>query len=130
MKFNNLLNKLNYYLKDSYGFDRLSKYFFIAGVLCFATRYLFLAGLGLMGYAIWRSLSKNRYKRYEELQGFNNALSSLKYSFTNRKQVINNLINYKVFICPSCSQKLRVPRKKGKITITCRKCGNQFKGKS
>lgn len=130
LRFNNFFNKMSYYLKDFYGFDRLSKYTFIAGALCFASKYLFLVGLGLMGYAIWRSLSKNRYKRYEELQAFNNALSSLKYSFTNRKQVINNFINYKVFKCPSCSQKLRVPRKKGKITITCRKCGNEFKGRS
>lgn len=130
MKFNNFLNKLAYYLKDFYGFDRLSKYTFIAGALLLATKYLFLVGLGLMGYAVWRSLSKNRYKRYEELQSFNNALLSIKYGFSNRKQIINNVLNYKVFTCPNCSQKLRVPRKKGKITITCKKCGNEFKGKS
>ena len=37
---------------------------------------------------------------------------------------------YKVFKCPKCSQKLRVPRGKGKIMITCRRCGNEFKKRS
>lgn len=130
LRFNDFFNKLRYYLKDSYGFDRLSKYIFIAGALCFAIKYLSIIGLGLMGYSIWRSLSKNRYKRYEELQKFNDVLSAVKYKFNNRKEFIDNIAHYKIFICPNCSQKLRVPRKKGKITITCKKCGTQFKGKS
>ena len=33
---------------------------------------------------------------------------------------------YKVFICPTCKQKLRVPRGKGKISISCPKCGTSF----
>ena len=34
--------------------------------------------------------------------------------------------NYKVFSCPTCKQKLRVPRGKGKISISCPKCGTSF----
>ena len=33
---------------------------------------------------------------------------------------------YKVFKCPDCKQKLRVPRGKGRIQITCRRCGREF----
>ena len=37
---------------------------------------------------------------------------------------------YKYFICPQCAQRLRVPRGKGKLRVTCTKCGNVFETKS
>lgn len=37
---------------------------------------------------------------------------------------------YRFLICPQCSQRLRVPRGKGKIRVTCTKCRNQFIAKS
>ncbi len=38
--------------------------------------------------------------------------------------------SYRYLICPQCSQRLRVPRGKGKIRVTCTKCRNQFIAKS
>jgi len=35
--------------------------------------------------------------------------------------------DHKIFNCPACGQKVRVPRGKGKIMITCPKCGHEFK---
>ncbi len=37
---------------------------------------------------------------------------------------------YKYFSCTQCAQRLRVPRGKGKLRITCTRCGNQFEIKS
>ena len=37
---------------------------------------------------------------------------------------------YKIFRCPGCGQKIRIPRGHGKIQIHCRVCGNDFMGKS
>lgn len=37
---------------------------------------------------------------------------------------------YKYFICPQCAQRLRVPRGKGKLRVTCTRCGNKFEIKS
>lgn len=37
---------------------------------------------------------------------------------------------YRYLICPQCSQRLRVPRGKGRIRVTCTKCRNQFMAKS
>ena len=34
------------------------------------------------------------------------------------------------FKCPSCGQQLRVPRGRGRITVTCRACGASFQEKS
>ena len=35
-------------------------------------------------------------------------------------------IRYKIYKCPKCRQKLRVPRGKGKIRISCRRCQYEF----
>lgn len=32
---------------------------------------------------------------------------------------------YKIFQCKSCGRKIRVPRGKGKIEVTCPICGNK-----
>lgn len=37
---------------------------------------------------------------------------------------------FKYFICPQCAQRLRVPRGKGKLRVTCTRCGNKFEIKS
>ena len=37
---------------------------------------------------------------------------------------------YKYFMCPQCAQRLRVPRGKGKLRVTCTNCGNVFETKS
>jgi len=39
---------------------------------------------------------------------------------------IERLMNYKVVSCPSCEARLRVPRAKGKLKITCPKCKHGF----
>ncbi|MCD8001749.1 MAG: hypothetical protein LUE95_04085, partial [Oscillospiraceae bacterium] len=38
--------------------------------------------------------------------------------------------DYVFFRCPSCKAMLRVPRGKGRIRVTCRKCGNAFEKKT
>lgn len=46
------------------------------------------------------------------------------------KQQWREYRTYRYLICPQCSQRLRVPRGKGKIRVTCTKCRNQFIAKS
>ena len=33
---------------------------------------------------------------------------------------------YHHFACPACGQKLRVPKGRGKVVVTCPKCGREF----
>ncbi len=73
-----------------------------------------LISYALMVWAIFRTLSRNTYRRYRENQRFHQILEMI----TDRKN--------RHFQCPKCKEIVLVPRGKGKITITCPKCGEKF----
>jgi hypothetical protein len=39
---------------------------------------------------------------------------------------IESLLDYNVTPCSGCNTKLRIPKDKGKIAVTCPKCNNKF----
>ena len=75
---------------------------------------LVVLSYGLMIWAIWRTLSRNTYKRYQENRKF--------LQMVDRAKDRNN----RYFDCPKCRQLVRVPRGKGKISITCPRCKEKF----
>ena len=75
---------------------------------------LVVLSYGLMIWAIWRTLSRNTYKRYQENRKF--------LQLVDRAKDRNN----RYFDCPKCRQLVRVPRGKGKISITCPRCKEKF----
>lgn len=130
MNNNKFLNKLAYSLKDCYGFDKLSKYLYIIGLVLSLNRFTAPFGLALTLCGTWRCFSKNKYRRYQELSVFEKYIGSYKQRLSNSKSSVIQLKNYKVYKCPNCSQKLRVPRKQGRIVISCKKCSAEFRGRS
>ena len=64
--------------------------------------------------AIVRTLSRNVYKRYEENRKFLLFFQKLKDK------------EHRYYNCPRCHQQVRVPKGKGKISITCPKCREKF----
>jgi hypothetical protein len=79
-----------------------------------ATLILTAVSYGLMIWAIFRTLSRNTYKRYRENRRYLLLLDRIK----DRQ--------HRYFDCPRCHQSVRVPRGKGKIAITCPKCKEKF----
>ena len=77
---------------------------------------LILTGLSyaMMFWAIFRTLSRNTYKRYQENRKFLQFFDRLKDR------------DHRYYDCPKCHQVVRVPRGKGKIAITCPKCREKF----
>ncbi|ADK13958.1 MULTISPECIES: zinc finger containing protein [Clostridium] len=126
----NFLNKLSYYFRESYGIDKLSTHLYIGGIVLSLFRRTATLGFVFFIYSTWRCLSRNKYRRYKELEAYENFISPLAKRFSGFTYSMNNHKQYKIFKCPNCSQKLRVPRHKGKITITCKNCGTSFKRKS
>lgn len=39
---------------------------------------------------------------------------------------IESLIDYTVESCPKCSKRVRVPKGKGKLQISCKECGEKY----
>jgi DNA-directed RNA polymerase subunit M/transcription elongation factor TFIIS len=81
-------------------------------------------------YSYWRTLSRNVYKRSAENDRYIAATSGIRTFFRNEDTKFKQRKSFKFFKCPSCKTMLRVPRGKGKIQITCKKCGNRFTGKT
>lgn len=130
MNRKNYLNNFKNHFKDSYGLDRLNKYLFVAGLVLSLSRFTSMFGFLLVAYGTWRYFSKDRTRRYKELLAFEHYLDKFKRKYSKGKSSIVQYRQYKVFKCPNCSQKLRVPRKKGKLLIGCKKCDTVFRGKS
>lgn len=129
----NFLDRLRYYFRDCYGIDKLSTCILILSViLSFISfnRYVELVAFALLVYVIFRTISRNKYKRYQELAAFNSFIFKMQQKFYSIKASFTQRKDYKILKCPNCSQKLRLPRNKGKVTITCSKCGTKFKAKS
>lgn len=93
-------------------------------------RYLYILVFAVLGYAYFRMLSRNTYKRREENGKYIRARYKLSAAVKVRRERWIQRKDYKFFTCPSCKTTLRVPRGHGKIKIVCRKCGNSFTGKS
>ena len=68
----------------------------------------------LMGWAVFRCFSRNTYKRYRENCRFLMLIDRIKDR------------SHRYYSCPRCHQPVRVPKGKGKISITCPKCKEKF----
>lgn len=132
--------------RELYGWDRFSKVILVIGILLLVTRSWILAA-ALIIYSVWRSRSTNMRGRnnekfvYENIEkNFHYKIKKFTQSFKqNLKNFKNKLKEYKpvekfkekrnyiITYCPKCSQKLRVPRRKGKIIVTCSKCSSEFR---
>jgi len=81
-------------------------------------------------FSYFRMFSRNTYRRRAE----NNAYLTLRYNLTRKfsglKQRMQQKKYYRFFKCPKCGITTRVPKGKGKIRITCPKCGESFVRKS
>ena len=129
---NGFLNRLKagfrHFMLGRYGADKLNMAILTGGVICcvavmfipLPTVDLALTGVSymLMGWAIFRMLSRNTYKRYQENRRYLRLLERLK----DRE--------HRYYDCPRCRQVVRVPKGKGKISITCPKCKEKFVRKS
>ena len=121
---NKLSQGLRRFMTGRYGTDRLNMAILTAGVVIalismfvkvpLLNLVLTLVSYLLMGWAIFRTLSRNTYKRYRENRKFLMFVDRFKDK------------EHRYFDCPRCRQPVRVPRHKGKIAITCPKCKETF----
>jgi len=86
---------------------------FIRGI-----EFLVIFSYALLLWTIYRMFSRNIAARQREAAAYNR----FKKFFTDRQN--------RYYACPSCGQTVRVPRKKGRISIKCPRCGQRFEKKT
>ena len=125
-------NWLRNFMIGRYGPDQLNMALLIVAVIIGIVGSLInfpivsLLGDAILIYALFRLFSKNIYARRRENDRFLRFWSPIKTKIKNKAVQIKSMRYYKFFVCPGCKKTLRVPRKKGKIQITCPKCGERF----
>ena len=112
------------FMAGRYGTDKLNMAILGVGVaVCVVSMFvrypwvnlvLAVISYGLMIWALLRCFSRNTWKRYEENRKYLRFLDRLKDR------------DHRYYDCPRCRQTVRVPRGKGKISITCPKCKEKF----
>lgn len=122
------------FMSGRYGSDEFSRFLCVFSLVCMVLG-LFLwpfyyAGMGLLIYCYFRMFSRNLSKRYAENQWYRQQRAVVVRWFDTQKKRFELRKTYHYFRCPHCKQQLRVPRGRGKISITCPKCGTSFIKKS
>lgn len=130
-----VMNWLRRVMYGRYGSDQLS--LFLIGVylvLYLLSVLLRISVLALLGdvvllLTLYRCLSRRIDKRRAENAKFLELFSPM-VRWVRLRRTIHRDKDHCYFKCPNCGQRLRVPRGKGKITVTCRNCGVSFEEKS
>ena len=118
-------------MQGRYGADQLNMFLsylnLILIVVAIFTRlqWIFSLVLVLIIFQNFRMFSRNISKRYEENQKFLKLTAPIRRFFTRTKRNAKDK-DYKYIKCEKCKQELRVPTKKGKIKVTCKKCKHIF----
>lgn len=121
-----MLEWISRFMSGRYGFDRLGQALAIFSALCMILAG-FLSSKVLTGFAylaavwcIYRIFSKNIVYRTNENRKFGELCRALS-AFTKRDRK-----HYKYFRCPKCKKTAKVPKGRGKISITCPYCRNEY----
>ena len=128
-KMNEILHRIQLKLRNCNGFDELGRdVFLLSFFLSFIDLFIKSSLLSWISmftyfYFLFRVFSTNKGKRRKENQDYLRMRWQMKNRFQERK-------TYKYLKCPGCGQKLRVPRKQGKIEVHCPKCDARFDARS
>lgn len=129
-------NWFSNFMNGRYGADQLSRFML---VVCLVLMFLnLLAGnsivyylaLFLLAICYFRMFSRNYSQRSAENQKYLELTQGIRGWFERTKRRIVQSKDYHIYKCPACGQKIRIPRGKGKICITCPKCRKEFEKKS
>lgn len=94
------------------------------------SRVLSWIGLALLAYGWFRISSKNIAARSRENELALQKGGKVIRFLVNPVAAFTEQKNYVHLACPSCGQKVRIPRGKGKVRVTCPKCHTRFDGKA
>lgn len=128
--------RMQRFMAGRYGNDQLNQFIFIVVIISMVLEIItrqslfYTLTLVLLILAYVRVFSRNINKRYEENMKFLQKKDAILNKFRKQKYYAAQRRNFHIYTCPQCKQKIRIPKGKGKISITCPKCRTSFIKKS
>lgn len=126
------------FMEGRYGVDSYARFTMGVALACIVVSIFFrndsvigvvlnTVGLGAIVYTYFRMLSRNISRRYAENQKFLSVTGSLRQRLSREKNIMQQRKTHHIYTCPSCGQKIRIPRGGGKkVEIDCPKCHTKF----
>lgn len=131
------MQKIQQFMYGRNGFDSYSFFLFIVAIVIstanffvwnyWASLILYVLQLLILGYAVFRILSKNIYKRSAENRRYQKIWNAVKSFFVLQKNRIRDIKTHRYRKCKYCKATLRLKRRRGKHTVRCPKCRGEFK---
>ncbi len=129
--------KFQRFMQGRYGTDQLNRCLLIVSLVLVVLAALFtrvgrigslLDMLGILGLfiAYFRMFSKNISQRADENRKFLEKTSVIRQRLNKEKYMMQQRKIYHIYTCPGCHQKIRAPKGKGRIEISCPKCQTKF----
>lgn len=127
--------KLYRFMQGRYGNDQFNRFLVVVSMVTllvsvFTSPFFYTVSLALLAYTYFRMFSRNYYKRSEENRKYLQMTAGLRSWWAGQKSMWRQRKTHHIYRCPSCRQKIRVPKGKGKIEIKCPKCQTLFVKKS
>ena len=152
--FSRMQARFRQFMVGRYGSDQFSRFMLLLAFIFVILSYLF-RGVWFLSLFVWvllilvylRMFSRNIQARYNEntrylmakekvvgfFKGRRSASANGGSSYTGSQNSHGSYRSdeeHRIFRCPKCEQRVRVPRGKGRIEITCPKCGHHFTKRS
>lgn len=126
------------FMQGRYGVDQLSKFLiFIGLIVILMSRFVGGFILNLIGwliilYTYFRIFSRNHTKRYKENAKYLYFVDRVrnflrKNGFQKKRSLLRkDRKTHHIYTCPSCRQRIRIPKGKGRIEVNCPSCSHKF----
>ena len=124
--------KFQNFMSGRYGVDDFSKALLYATLaLCLVSLFtrnrmlnlLLTAGLVFIYY---RMFSKNYSRRDQENLWYLRQKDKVMHFFRRQNSLAQQRKTHRIYTCPQCRQKIRIPKGHGKVQITCPQCKTAF----
>lgn len=132
--FENLSYKFQGFMQGRYGSDELSRFLCILALITIFLSWIpgltFLSVLSwvFLIWSIYRSLSRNLYKRQTEREKYLAIKGKITSRFNTYRRMWAERGTHKYYKCPNCKTRVRIvkPPKGKNILVHCSRCGNDF----
>lgn len=134
--WNRIKQSVYRFMEGRYGMDTFGNCMLWTGMILiilniFVGSFIFeILIIALIIYTYFRVLSRNYEKRNAENEWFLKHTRGLRDRWHKFVAHMRIRKTHHIYTCPGCGQKIKVPRGKGKIVITCPKCRIEFTKKS